>query len=163
MKNCIFCKMVKGEIPSVKIWEDKNFIAILDKFPNVKGMTLIIPKKHSNSYVFDMPDKNYSELMIVAKKIGLMLDKKLKVKRTAMVMEGLGVNHAHIKLYPIYGLDEKFKETWAKDKVYFNKYQGYISTQLGHEKSTEELKKVAEEILNKRENRNKLMRDQKPA
>ena len=146
MENCIFCKIIKEEIPSVKIWEDKNFIAILDKFPNTQGMTLVIPKKHFDSYVFDMNDNDYKELMIAAKKVAKLLDKKLKVKRTALVMECLGVNHAHIKLYPIYRLDEKFKETWPKDKIFFEKYEGYISTQLGPEMSIEQLNKIAEEI-----------------
>src|SRR3989338_10351294 len=142
MKDCIFCKIVKDEIPSVKIWEDDKFIAILDKFPNVKGMTLVIPKKHFDSYVFEMNDKDYQELMLASKKVARLLDKKLKVMRTAIVMEGLGVNHAHIKLYPIHGLDKKFKETWAKEKIFFEKYEGYISTQLAPEKSIEELNKI---------------------
>ena len=64
-------------------------------------------------------------------------------------MEGLGVNHVHIKLYPIYGLDEKFKEMWAKDKIYFERYEGFISTQLGPKKSIEELNEIAKEILGK--------------
>ncbi|MEK6935730.1 MAG: HIT domain-containing protein [Nanoarchaeota archaeon] len=146
MKDCIFCKIVNGEIPSVKIWEDSKYMAILDINPNVKGMTLVLPKKHFDSYVVDMKDEDYSNLMLASKKVAKLLDEKLKVKRTAIVMEGLGVNHAHIKLYPIHGLDEKFKETWAKDKIYFNKYDGYISTQLGPQKSAEDLEKIAREI-----------------
>ena len=146
MTDCIFCKIVKEEIPSEKIWEDKEFIAILDVFPNVKGMTLVIPKKHFDSYVFNMDDKNYCKLMTATKKVAKLLDKALKVKRTALVMEGLGVNHAHIKLYPIYGLDKEFKEIWSKDTVFFKDYQGYISTQLGPKANPEELKKIAESI-----------------
>lgn len=145
-KDCLFCKIATGEIPSVKIWEDEKHLAFLDIFPNVKGMTLVIPKKHFDSYTVDMPDKDYSDLMIAAKKVAKLLDKKLKIQRTAMVMEGLGINHAHIKLYPLHGLDEKFKETWAKEKVYFDYYQGYISTQLGPQKTPEELEKIAKEI-----------------
>ena len=145
-KNCIFCKIARGEIPCSKIWEDEDFMAFLDINPNVKGMTLVIPKKHFDSYAFDMPDKEYCALMKAAKEVALMLDKALDVKRTAMVMEGLGVNHAHIKLYPIYGLDEKFKELWAKDKVFFERYEGYISTQLGPKVDSKELSKIAEKI-----------------
>ena len=147
MENCIFCKIVKGEIPSVKIWEDKEHLAILDVAPNTEGMTLILTKKHFDSDATDMSDKEYSKLMLAAKKVAKLLEKKLKVKRVAIVMEGLGVNHVHIKLYPIHGLDEKFKEIWADERIYFDKYRGYISTQLGPQKSLEELKKVAEEIL----------------
>lgn len=143
-ENCIFCKIANEEIPSVKIWEDENFMAILDINPNVKGMTLVLPKKHFDSYVFDMKDNDYKKIMIASKKVAKLLDKKLNVKRTALIMEGLGVNHAHVKLYPIYGLDEKFKETWAKDKIFFEKYEGYISTQLGPKADINELNKLAE-------------------
>lgn len=147
MENCIFCKIVNGKIPSVKIWEDKNHVAILDINPNVKGMTLVLTKTHYDSDATDMPDKAYKDLMIAAKKVAKLLESKLKVKRVAIVMEGMGVNHVHIKLYPIHGLKEKFTEMWAKDKIYFDNYEGYISTQTGPQKSAEELKKVAEEIL----------------
>lgn len=147
MENCIFCKIVKGEIPSVKIWEDEKHLAILDLNPNTEGMTLIIPKKHYDSDPTDMPEKEYIDLMLATKKLVKILEQKLNVKRVAIVMEGLGINHVHIKLYPIYGLDEKFKETWAKDRVFFEKYKGYISTQLGPQKSVEELKKTAKKIL----------------
>ena len=146
MDDCIFCKIVKGEIPSVKIWEDDKFIAILDINPNVEGMTLVLPKKHFDSYVFNMKEKDYCELMKASKKIAKMLDKSLNVKRTALIMEGLGVNHAHIKLYPIYGLKNEFEETWATDKIFFEKYPGYVTTQLGPRASPKQLKKVAEKI-----------------
>ena len=145
--DCIICKIIKGEIPSVKIWEDRKHIAILDKFPNTQGMTLVIPKKHYSSYVFEMKNQPYSSLMKASKKVANLLDKKLNVKRTAMIMEGLGINHPHIKLYPIYGLNEKFEEIWADKKVYFEKYEGYITSQQGPEKSIEELKKVASKII----------------
>ena len=145
--DCIICKIINGEIPSVKIWEDKKYIAILDKFPNTQGMTLVIPKKHYESYVFDMKKKPYLDLMKASKKVAKLLDEKLQVKRTAMVMEGLGINHAHVKLYPIHGLNDKFEETWANEKIYFEKYVGFISTQQGPEKSIEELNKVKDKII----------------
>ena len=91
MESCIFCKIVEGKIPSEKIWEDSEFIAILDVFPNMEGMTLVIPKKHFDSYVFNMNDNEYCKLMTAAKKVAKILDKALKVKRTALVMEGLGL------------------------------------------------------------------------
>ncbi|MEK6891117.1 MAG: HIT domain-containing protein [Nanoarchaeota archaeon] len=153
MENCLFCKIVKGEIDSAKIWENKNFIAILDINPNVKGLSLVLSKKHFDSYAFDMPDKPYQDIMLASKKVAKILEKALKVKRVAMVMEGLGINHVHIKLYPVYGINEKFQEMWAKDKVFFEKYEGYISTQLGPEKDIKELKKLAEEIKKKSQSR----------
>jgi len=149
MTNCIFCKIVKKEIPCVKIWEDEKHIAILDINPNTNGMTLVLTKDHYDSDATDMPIKPYENLMVAAKNVAKLLEKSLGVKRVAIVMEGLGVNHVHIKLYPIYGLDEKFKEMWAKDKIFFDKYVGYISTQLGPQKSTEELNEIAQKIRSK--------------
>ena len=146
MENCVFCKIIEGKLPSLKVWEDKKHIAILDINPNTKGVTLIITKTHYDSDATDMPDKEYIDLMLATKKVAKLLEKKLNVKRVAIVMEGLGINHVHIKLYPIHGLDEKFKEMWAKDKRFFEKYEGYISTQLGPQKSMEELKEIAERI-----------------
>lgn len=145
-EDCIFCKIVSGKFDSAKIWEDKDFLAILDIMPNTKGMTLVLTKKHYSSYVFDMPDLAYSNFLLASKKVSKILEKGLKVKRIAMVMEGLGVNHAHIKLYPLYGLKDTFEEIWAPDKIFFDKYKGYISTQTGTKVDMAELKKLAKEI-----------------
>ena len=57
MADCIFCKIVKGEIPSAKIWEDPNHMAILDINPNTEGMTLVLTKDHFDSDATDMPEK----------------------------------------------------------------------------------------------------------
>jgi diadenosine tetraphosphate (Ap4A) HIT family hydrolase len=149
MDNCIFCKIVKGELPSVKIWEDGEFLAILDMYPNTKGVTLIIPKDHYDSYVFDMPDEFYQKIMQATKKVVKMLEKGLGVQRIAMVMEGLLINHAHIKLYPIHRVDEKFKECESKEVRFFEKYEGYITTQLGPEVDIAGRKKLADEIMEK--------------
>lgn len=131
MENCIFCKIAKGEIPCVKIWEDENFLAFLDIMPSVEGMTLVIPKKHYESNLSKIPDKVYSDLFLAAKKVTLLLEKGLKVERVAIVVEGLDVSHAHIKLYPVYKIGT-----------------GYhcVSPDAGSKKSSEELGLVAEKI-----------------
>ncbi len=147
--DCIFCKIVKGEIPSSKIWEDVEHLAILDISPNMKGMSLVITKKHYDSNAFDLPDEAYQKLMATAKSVAKLLEKALPVKRVAMVMEGMAVNHVHIKLYPLHGLDKKFDETWAEKKVFFEKYEGYLTTQLGPRANLDELQKLAEKIRQK--------------
>lgn len=151
--NCIFCKIIKGVIPSIKIWEDQEFMAILDINPNTEGMTLVLTKNHYDSYIFEMPEDIYSRFMTATKKVAKILEDGLNVKRVALVMEGMGVNHAHNKLYPMHKIGEKFEETWAKDKIYFEKYEGFISTQLGPQKSAEELKRTAKKILDNTKNK----------
>ena len=146
--RCIFCKIANGEIPSYKIKENKDFLAILDIQPNTLGMTLVLTKKHYPSYVFKMNDKIYSKLLIFTKEVAKILDRKLKVKRTAMVMEGMGIDHAHIKLYPLHGLKKEFIETWNPKKIFFQKYKGYITTQLGPPMNKKKLEKLADKLQN---------------
>jgi len=146
MKDCIFCKIVNGEIDSAKVWEDEDFLAILDVKPNTSGMTIVLTKRHYDSYAFDMPDDIYEKIMLTSKKVAKILEKGLGVKRVVMVMEGMGINHVHIKLYPLHGLDKKFEEMWSDERKFFAKYEGYVSTQLGPDVAVSELKKLAEKI-----------------
>jgi diadenosine tetraphosphate (Ap4A) HIT family hydrolase len=145
MDSCIFCKIARGEIDSAKIWQDDEFFAILDLNPNTKGMSLVLPKEHFDSFVFNMPDDIYKRFMAASKNVAKLLEKALGTKRVAMVMEGMGVNHAHIKLYPMYGADD-FKQIMAPDRVFFKKYPGYITTIMGKQADLKDLKKLAEEI-----------------
>ncbi len=147
MTDCLFCKICSGEISSYKIFEDENFLAFLDIFPNTKGQTLVIPKKHFDSDIFKMPAQNFSLLFECARKTAQILEKKLGVKRVAMVAEGMGVNHVHIKLYPLHGLLENFSEMLSEKRVFFDKYKGFITTQLGPE--GQDIKSVFELITRK--------------
>lgn len=144
---CVFCRIANGELDSAKLWEDREFVAILDINPNTKGMALVLTKQHYDSYVPDLPEDVYGRLMLAARKVSKILEKGPGVKRVAMVMEGMGVNHAHIKLYPLHGLAGKFEERWADRGVFFEKYKGYITTQLGPRADIPELKELAEKII----------------
>ncbi len=146
MRNCIFCKIVAGEIESTRIWEDEKFLAILDVNPNTRGMTLVLPKVHYDSYAFDLPKDVYSDFMFTSQSVAKMIEKGLQISRVAMVMEGMSVNDAHIKLYPLHGIKGKFQEMWVKDQVFFERYEGYVSTQLGPQADMSELMRLAEEI-----------------
>ncbi len=101
MKDCVFCKIAKGEFDSVKVLENDEFLAILDIAPIVRGMTVVLTKKHYDSRIFDLPDDVYQRFFLFAQKTAKILKKGLAVKRVFLVVEGLDVNHAHIKLYPL--------------------------------------------------------------
>ena len=149
MGECIFCKIASKELDSAVIWEDDEFLAFLDINPNTKGMALVISKGHYDSYAFDMPDDVYQRLMLAAKRAAKILENGLGVKRVAMVMEGMGVDHVHIKLYPLHGLGKKYEEIFAEERKFYEKYEGYISTHLGPKAELSELKTLAEEIKKK--------------
>lgn len=101
MNDCIFCKIANEEIPSEIIWKDDNFVAVLDINPVTPGMTLVIPRKHTDSYIFKNDDKDISEVMIAAKKVAKMIEKYFEVDRVAVILEGLEVNHLHVKMFPL--------------------------------------------------------------
>ena len=98
--DSIFTKIIKREIPASFVYEDKICIAIVDKFPEVEGKTLVIPKKQI-SYIFDLDDKTYQHILSVAKNISKALDEAFDTERTCLFVEGFEVPHVHIKLYPV--------------------------------------------------------------
>jgi len=108
MKNCIFCKIVRGEAPCHKIWEDEKHLAFLSIYPNTLGASVVITKKHYPSYAFDLPDEVLTDLVIATKKVAKLLDSKLDdVGRTGVVFEGFAVDHVHTKLFPMHGTKMK--------------------------------------------------------
>jgi diadenosine tetraphosphate (Ap4A) HIT family hydrolase len=150
MDDCIFCKIVKGEAPSYKIWEDDKHLAFLSIFPNTEGFTVVVTKDHYDSYAFDLPDNVLSDLVLASKKVGKLLDEKLDdVGRTGMIFEGFGVNHMHSKLFPMHGTNaDEWKQHIGKPNKFFDKYEGYISSHDYEKADDEWLKKVANKIKN---------------
>jgi diadenosine tetraphosphate (Ap4A) HIT family hydrolase len=128
--DCIFCKIVSGEAPSHKIWEDEKHLAFLSIFPNTQGFSVVITKEHYSSYAFDLPDEILSGLVLAAKKVGKLLDAKLAdVGRTGMIFEGFGVDHVHAKLFPMHGTKmDDWQALKSNVDKYFEKYEGYISS-----------------------------------
>lgn len=150
--KCIFCEIVKGKMETPGIfWEDKNFMAFLSIFPNTKGATVLIPKKHYASDVLDLPDKVLKEMIVAAKKVSQILINNLSdVGRVGLVMEGTGIDHAHIKLYPMNGTGHMKKGIWKQyvsiNEKYFKKYEGYISSNDGPRESDKKIKRLRERL-----------------
>jgi len=97
MTDCIFCKIVKKEIPSYKIYEDENFLAFLDIFPKTEGHCLVIPKKHVQ-WVWDYPElgKYFETVAKIARKFREISGEPI----IRSVIWGWEVPHAHIHLLP---------------------------------------------------------------
>ena len=97
MDDCIFCKIVKGEIPCYKIYENEKFLAFLDISQFTKGHTLVIPKKHFR-FIWDVDDiQGYADTV---KKICNHFTKDLDFKYVDTLTFGRMVPHAHIHLVP---------------------------------------------------------------
>lgn len=97
MENCIFCKIVKGEVPANKVYEDDKFLAFLDIHPQSPGHTLVIPKEHYR-FVWDVP--NAGEYFELAKKIALAQQKAFGTDIVWSKIMGDEIHHAHIWVFP---------------------------------------------------------------
>lgn len=97
--ECIFCKIVRTEIPSYIVYEDEFFLGFLDIFPLSKGNTILIPKKHYR-WVNDVPE--FGTYWEAAKKIGSSLHQSLGATSISYLTFGEEVPHAHIRIIPRY-------------------------------------------------------------
>jgi len=97
----IFTRIINGEIPAHRIYEDDQVIAFLDLHPQIEGHTLVVPKKQVD-HIWDLNDEDYEYLWKVTKKIGSHIREIIGSPRVGIVVEGFGVPHAHIHLIPIY-------------------------------------------------------------
>ncbi|HEY4514594.1 MAG TPA: HIT family protein [Candidatus Paceibacterota bacterium] len=104
-KNCIFCKIVAGEIVDYKVWEDEQFVAFLDVRPIADGHVLIVPKIHVD-VIYDLSDDIYTSLFSRAKKLAPVIKEVTNCKRVGMAVEGFGVAHCHLHLVPLFGTHE---------------------------------------------------------
>lgn len=95
--NCIFCKIVRGDIPAHKVYEDDNFLALLDINPQSPGHVQVIPKKHYR-WVWDV--SNVGEYFEVVRKIALAQRKAFNTEYILSKVVGEEVEHAHIWVYP---------------------------------------------------------------
>ena len=102
--SSIFAKIVAGEIPCYKVYEDDKVLAFLDIHPETKGHMLVIPKVEVDR-IYDLEDEDYQALMMAAKKIARHMEDVLG-QRTLWKVMGTDVPHAHIHLEPL-------DETWT--------------------------------------------------
>ncbi len=98
--NCIFCKIVIGQIPSYKVYEDKNFFGFLTIKPHTKGHILLIPKTHTED-ILSADDFISTEIFKVGKTLAKKIKTIFKPDKVAFVLAGQGVPHLHLHLIPM--------------------------------------------------------------
>lgn len=106
MSDCIFCKIVQGEIPSKTIYEDEKFRVILDLGPAARGHALILPKEHAAN-IYELPDETAAAAFVLGKKMAVIMRDKLKCDGLNLVQNngetaGQTVNHFHLHVIPRY-------------------------------------------------------------
>ena len=114
--KCIFCKIVKGDIPCAKIFEDDCVLSFLDIAPANKGHALIITKNHYET-LLDMPDECLNDLMVKAKKIARAMHSALANEGFNILMNngkaaGQLVEHVHMHIIPRHNADD-FNLNWT--------------------------------------------------
>lgn len=110
MSDCIFCKIAKGEIPSMTIYEDDNFRVFLDIFPASKGHTLIVPKQHVAN-IFELDEETAGELFMLATRVAKVMQKELNFEGMNVIQNngeiaGQTIFHFHLHLIPRYKDDQ---------------------------------------------------------
>lgn len=131
MDDCIFCKIVNGELPSFKIYEDDEFLAFLDIFPATEGYTLVIPKKHFR-WVWDVD--NIGGLFEACKRVAKHFQNVTGNDSVYGLVLGEEVPHAHVRMFS--GADQKMRE-----KIYDFVESTRSPEQLSLEKAKEVLDK----------------------
>jgi histidine triad (HIT) family protein len=99
MQDSIFTKIIKGDIPAHKIYEDDQVLAFLDIHPVQPGHTLVIPKTQIE-FVWDLPQEEYAAVMEVARRVALQLRSVLGTRYVGERIVGVDVPHAHVQLIP---------------------------------------------------------------
>ena len=118
---CLFCKIISGEIPSQKIYEDDAVLAILDIAQTTKGHTLVMPKKHYEN-VLEMPEDEYTVLMLQVQKLAQKIVANLEangVNILANTNEAAGqtIPHAHVHIIPRYDENDGLKISFTENQL----------------------------------------------
>ena len=117
---CVFCEIVKGNIPSIKVYEDDDYLAILDISQTTKGHTLVMPKKHYEN-ILEMPTNEAGRLMEISQCLANKIVKSLNAKGCNILnninaVAGQSVMHAHIHIIPRYDENDSIKIEFKENK-----------------------------------------------
>lgn len=117
---CVFCEIIKGNIPSKKIYEDDKFLAILDISQTTYGHSLVMPKKHYEN-MLEMPENEYSELMSLTHRLAGKIVKNLNASGLNVLTNtnpsaGQTVMHTHVHIIPRYDDSDSIKIEFKENK-----------------------------------------------
>jgi len=125
--SCIFCKIVKGDIPSFKLYESSTVLAFLDINPLSKGHALVIPKYHGEKLV-DIPDDHLGEILPVLKRlVNATGAENYNVLQNNGRIAHQEVDHVHFHLIPKPNTDEGMGISWPQQKSDMDALKAYAA------------------------------------
>jgi len=131
----LFARLVCGELPQSRVWEDGEHVAFLTPFANTPGFTVLVPREHLTSDIFSIEDTNYVNLMDASYTIAGYLMKAFGVPRCGMIFEGFEIDYAHVKLIPIHSREVYSQplESGPTTEIapYKERYRGYVTSLSG--------------------------------
>ncbi|KAJ4387936.1 Adenosine 5'-monophosphoramidase [Gnomoniopsis smithogilvyi] len=114
---CLFCKIIKGDIPSIKLFESDKTLAFMDINPLSKGHALVIPKHHGEK-LSDIPDEHLTELLPIAKKIAIATGaENYNILQNNGKLAHQEVGHLHVHVIPKPNQEEGLGIGWPQQKV----------------------------------------------
>ncbi len=134
--KCVFCDIIDKNDPDAIFWQDEQHIAFLSIDPNTPGFSLVVPKQHHGSDILKILDADLQAFILAAKKVAAILENFYEdVGRVGLIMEGTGIDHAHIKLVPMHGTEHMKQGEWKQYlsdvEHWFDTYEGWISSAGG--------------------------------
>ncbi|MBQ3295174.1 MAG: HIT family protein [Erysipelotrichaceae bacterium] len=128
---CVFCEIIAGNIPSKKVYEDDETLAILDISQTTKGHTLVMPKKHYDNFL-EMPSDEYGKLMEKTQSVAKKLMKNLEAKGCNILINtneiaGQSVMHTHVHIIPRYDVSDTIKFIFTENESDLDKVLQQIS------------------------------------
>lgn len=150
--ECIFCRIVAGDADAFRVYEDQEYLGFLDIFPNTEAFSVVIPKKHYPSDFALATPELIAGLMKAVRALALKISAAYEdVGRCAVVIEGMMIDHLHVKVIPLHRTAGKLptasEDMTAKSGQHFETYPGYISTKIADQMADpEELARIAAKI-----------------
>ncbi|KAL9121333.1 MAG: hypothetical protein Q9187_002110 [Circinaria calcarea] len=132
----LFARLIRGELPEWRIWEDDTHVAFLTPFGNTPGFSVIVPRKHLSSDIFGLEDQDYADIVTAAYTVAQHLKTAFGVKKCGLFFEGYEIDYAHVKLVPIHDQDQELHVGRSSTKTpksapFHETYQGYLTSQPG--------------------------------
>ncbi|TRM66565.1 hypothetical protein BD626DRAFT_483101 [Schizophyllum amplum] len=134
----LFARIVRGEEEQWRIWENETHVAFLTPFGNTVGYTVVVPRRHTSSDVFQLAEADYEGLIRAVHSVLVVLKKAFDTKTVGVFFEGFEIDYTHAKLIPAHGEGPEVKSDIERAELY-DTYPGFLTTQAGPAANKKEL------------------------